>query len=472
MSPSNRLACPGRSVRAILWLVLTSFGLYGILAFNHYLYLPRHVVALSPYSIPFFIFLVLLVAQTVAFYFVPYKYWMYLLVCFIPLEISDPFSIFPVLSPIDYFCAAALAAMVFRLGPQGLIKRVIYSFESAGIFLWTGFLTYGLIDAYFLSGNGRGVLRWGEFLFAYVLGRLAADQEPNLLYELTLLLSLIGATVSGLGILQAFMGGGKYTKVIATFGQHNVLAAFLSLCLPLCYGLSNSEARMPEALKRSAFFLILSAFLLSYSRGAWMGIVIGSLFIIWTWHNSVRSRSPQPLSRTVLTSILLALAVFVLTTHTWRTVFTLTDRRLYWKASFHILKNHPWFGLGPGNYADHIKQYLSAESLKIYMDDLAVRKNVDFWQHLHNLYLQIAVEYGLVGLLIWAGGLFYLVQKAFRVHPREELDKNSLRPYAQISIIAFLVHNLVDILTVTSLDLLFIFLVALSSTPDRADHSD
>lgn len=81
--------------------------------------------------------------------------------------------------------------------------------------------------------------------------------------------------------------------------------------------------------------------------------------------------------------------------------WTLGRRMTYNVIGFDLLFQYPIFGIGPGNYAEFFTlpeyRYLPGRTL--------------FGRQLHNMYLSVAVEYGLVGFTFFAG----LILTAFRM---------------------------------------------------------
>ena len=141
-------------------------------------------------------------------------------------------------------------------------------------------------------------------------------------------------------------------------------------------------------------------------------------------------------------------------------------RAQHWSTAIEILRQHPWTGLGPGRYADQIRHYLSGEWLKMYGDDLIYNSRVNFWIHLHSFYLQSLEDYGIPGGLLLFAALGGLIFQAFRTGP-PSLPRMAL----QISIVAYLAHNFVDVLTINGFDFLFAFFLALSRPSLTSDRS-
>ena len=77
---------------------------------------------------------------------------------------------------------------------------------------------------------------------------------------------------------------------------------------------------------------------------------------------------------------------------------SLSQRIEYTRASFHIIGQHPWFGVGTGDVPQAFRQAY---------DDIHSPLNEEFRFRAHNQYLAIAVAFGLVGLAFFLFVLLY-----------------------------------------------------------------
>jgi putative inorganic carbon (HCO3(-)) transporter len=72
--------------------------------------------------------------------------------------------------------------------------------------------------------------------------------------------------------------------------------------------------------------------------------------------------------------------------------FAVLERVAHWQAAWQMWSDHPWFGVGIGNYEPEYSQY----ALPLWPVALG---------HAHNYYLNVAAEVGVVGLatyvLLW-----------------------------------------------------------------------
>ena len=68
--------------------------------------------------------------------------------------------------------------------------------------------------------------------------------------------------------------------------------------------------------------------------------------------------------------------------------FAIIERLAHWQAAVEMIRAHPWLGIGFGNYAAAYPAY----ALIRWPNPLG---------HAHNIYLNMAAETGLIGLLLY-----------------------------------------------------------------------
>jgi O-antigen ligase len=455
-----------RGPSPVWYLLLSSaLGINGILSLERILNRPGFLGTLPTSSPVVLGFIALLGLFAIAFYLSPLRYWIYITALMVPIEVSVSIGPFPKYSPIDYIAAISGVVLLIKLGPRTAWKEATQSFPFWSFLFFSAFLVYGVVAGKLLGGNPRPPLRWGEFLYFYSVSAIAVRQsEPEEIQRvLSNLLCAIGALISIIVIFQFAASSGHAMEAHATFGHRNVMAAFLSISLPAASAILDPIDPEWTPMRKTASFLMLCAFIMSYSRGAWMGLTFGVLFVLWRLRKNTTIGIPNIRNALLIILMLIGpLGVLLIVRNPERGIFNSSQRPLYWAAAVNVLSHRPLTGLGPGNYDRDLPSYLSPGSLRIFEDDLGGKRRIDFWQHLHNLYLQIAVDYGVIGFVLWAVGLGILVRTAYLQALEEPL---SLKPYFVMSIIAFLVHNTVDLMTVSSLDILVAFFLALTIHP-------
>lgn len=387
-----------------------------------------------------------------------YSSWVLTLIAMVPLEISTPLPPLPSFSSIDYFCACALIAFLMR-EQKNALHKLWKAFSSrlvvAGFLM---FLVWGCVDALAKTGSVRPVLRWGEFLFVYVIAALAASEESNHLSEsLCTLCSIAGVLMATLGIAQCISSLGNFEAMQGTFHQHNAMAAYLSLMFwPALGRMWFSPGRKTAQITS---ILIAASLVFTFSRGAWFGLGVAGAACLWRYAGMSFVASQIRRRNLILLGSLSVVCAGILIFLNLNRFLSISARDMYWKAGSAVLQKHPLAGLGPGNYPVQIRDYLEGKAKDLYDYEFNQKKNrIDFWQYIHNLYLQIMVDYGLIGFLFWLVGFGGLIYRALSsVYAR----RPSLFDFYVFAIAAFLAHNFFDVTTINSFDLVIASFIGL-----------
>ncbi len=155
--------------------------------------------------------------------------------------------------------------------------------------------------------------------------------------------------------------------------------------------------------------LIAAPLFLSQTRSAWMGTVAGVLLVL-------ALRRP----RAIPCLLILVLAVFFLSPAKFqqrlRMGWDITDPTTLGRlelvgTSMRLIRDHPWFGVGPNSVKQEALHYRGSRE---YPDWL--------YQHMHNNFLQIAAERGIPGLLVWMWFMLRLARDAFKLFRRTRVS--------------------------------------------------
>jgi len=216
------------------------------------------------------------------------------------------------------------------------------------------------------------------------------------------------------------------------FSIYMTLAGVLSLVL-----LANLPRLLPGArLPRwptLPWLVSLVGLLATYTRGAWMGFVVGVLALI-------------PATRKGRWLLLGGLIVLGLTTlagpqHLRQRFLTMGDpddptvkERVYmWRSGLTMWRQHPVLGVGPGGVKREYASYALPE---------AVKKRTG---HVHNTPLQVLVERGVLGLAawVWIWAAFYARGiRLLRRLPSEARQERALVAGSLAAITGFLIAGL------------------------------
>ncbi len=228
---------------------------------------------------------------------------------------------------------------------------------------------------------------------------------------LALLLIVAGCVAALHGIYQGLLTPvTTETRVAGTMSVYMTFAGLLMLVGLL--GLGRFLFRQPqEKWLIGVVAIIVVSLLLTLTRQAWLGFLTGLLFLVFCW------RKQWLLAIPVLIALVLIFSPASVKDRIYSMVnlqdWTVQSRFALWRGGWEVLKDHPLTGCGfrcmdivHVNYPDptgYIKKY----------------------RGMHNNFVQLAVDTGLLGLTawisIWVGYFFAL----FRRYRQSESDSTS-----------------------------------------------
>jgi O-antigen ligase len=98
---------------------------------------------------------------------------------------------------------------------------------------------------------------------------------------------------------------------------------------------------------------------------------------------------------------------------------TWNGRLSLWQGAYDVFAAHPIVGVGTGNYAEAALGY--SESVQAHTARKAEQTGGELSGATHNIFLGVASELGLVGLILLLGILFLAFQAAWRIAQRSDL---------------------------------------------------
>lgn len=305
--------------------------------------------------------------------------------------------------------------------------------------------------------NLRG-LRW-QTIIAIVLS-VAAFQAVVGIWQF----GIKGWGPEHFGILDGFY------RAYGTFEQPNPYGGFIGMGLLLAVGVTLSaleeviRKRTPAALGRlvgpvGLSALLATALVMSWSRGAWLGVAIGALVILLAWPRRWWIGTGLLIGGVAV--MLLALQIgwlpasianrltgFMDFTQTFDVRgadiapdnFAVVERLAHWQTAQEMARYHPWVGIGFGNYEPVYPGY-------------ALMNWPHALGHAHNYYLNLLAEVGVLGLAAYLGLWLTIAWLTWRVTRRAEgitrgIALGMLGAWVHLS-----VHQLVDNLYVANLHL-------------------
>jgi len=318
--------------------------------------------------------------------------------------------------------------------------------------IFVGWAAISLLWATSVEDAALEVIKWAEIVLIMLMVTEAGKQRLGW--------AIAGVLVSGvfqaaLGIWQhslrgigpeTFKLGEHLYRAYGSFEQPNPYAGYLGLIWPIAVGLliaqiSNLKSHIlnlkpqfsnPGRILRPATFalllvtcvlLLVLALVFSWSRGAWLGALAAIAAMaaalprrIWLGVGGVVIAVAVLLSANTIGLLPNAIRSRLTDFTQQAQVFdvrgqgitdansAVLERLAHWQAASEMIRYHPWTGVGFSNYETVYPQYA------LWNWPIALG-------HAHNIYLNVAAELGLPGLLaylfLW-GAIFWQTARALR----------------------------------------------------------
>jgi putative inorganic carbon (hco3(-)) transporter len=320
-------------------------------------------------------------------------------------------------------------------------------------------------------------LKWLELLVVLVVVLDLARDRRQVSWLLAALF-VAGAAESLYGVAQFATGGGPRQfeldgalRAFGHFDQPNPFAGYLAMILPLAVmtALARPVATPFRLLALGTAPVLLAGIGLSQSRGAWLGVALATVVLFALWSHRTRllllpaSAAALVFGLAALGGLLppsiadrLAQTIQYFGVFDVRTVdlssdnWAVVERMAHWQAGWYMFLDHPWLGVGAGNYAAAYPLYYVAT----WLDPLG---------HAHNYYLNTLAELGVVGLallLLLLALVFYRLGGALvRSAAFGGTFWRATLAGVMGALVVFCVHNLFDNLFVHSVNVQMGFIV-------------
>lgn len=294
-------------------------------------------------------------------------------------------------------------------------KRVVrIELVDIFVFIFALFLLLGgLISAGGIASVRSSLLYFG-FMLSYFLvvnmlrKRSSVERAIKLVVFSASMIAIIGIFEQGKGTvnpswIDTVVFSEIGTRVTSLFDNPNMLSIYLILAFPFVLG----EIVSVKTGKERLMYLLCAASILvctvfTWSRGAWLGLVVSVCIFLLAYNIKTIWALLLAFISMPLWSMLIPSSVIERAVSIGSVTDSSTFYRLYtWKGVFRMLKDCFFSGIGTGEGAFR-------EVFPIYS-----YAGTEYVMHSHSLYLEIAVQLGIVGLLIFAAIMFFFGQKCF-----------------------------------------------------------
>ncbi len=356
------------------------------------------------------------------------------------LILAVPFgSWFPIpvsvgnLTAVDVLVAMLLALWLARMMAHDRAIRLRFpalAFPFA-VFIFAALLS--TMAALSLQFALKELTKWVEMFAVYLY--VATNLDRSQIRRTLAVMLIAGAAEATIGVYQflfrigpeGFALFGRFMRAYGTFEQPNPFAGYLGLGIPIALGLVTavvgglSSAVRPQTVDRRlqwarwsltglavlSLTIMLAALLMSWSRGAWLGV--GAALVVTVVVQSRRAFALSVIAAFLLTFIILLSSINIIPgviaerfsgigdyfgVFDVRGVkvddanYAIVERMAHWQSALEMYAAHPVLGVGIGNYATVYPAY----ALPRWSDPLG---------HAHNYYLNVAAETGTIGLLAY-----------------------------------------------------------------------
>jgi len=281
-------------------------------------------------------------------------------------------------------------------------------------------------------------------LFSGVIILLFRNRNIKLsVYEITSFSVMKGLFV--VGVFQSFYGVlqyiGKYPSnhnsfaVTGSFDNPAGFIAVLSLLFPIGIFWCIKSKRLEQRLVFFSVGLILFSIIISGSRTGLLAVIIStiSIFIIEFQLLSKIKHLKYFKLKVFSTIILLLASLFIL--YVWKPD-SANGRLLIWNVSTEMIKDKPLIGFGykgfQANYMSYQAQYFKENP------NSSFKQLADNVTHPFNEFIKIAVNYGVIGLLLYIfliSIVFWIIFKS--KHPQKNILVGMLVSFITISIFSY-----------------------------------
>jgi putative inorganic carbon (HCO3(-)) transporter len=347
-------------------------------------------------------------------------------------------SLFPVAG---YLTIVILLSHYIRRNQMGQLFSVVKSDYSL-IFLLSSFgLSALLSKQHMASLTALTILVLQVLLYIIIRSHLKESQQNISIIRYLLLTSLF---VTAFGIFQYYfitnmpstwIDKNLYNNIpnraFSTMYNPNVLGSYLIIVISIAIAGFQCSAKKYNRVLSTLILVVASlCMLLTYSRGAWLGLAISVLIIFF-----FSKDKPYILSVLAMTLILAIPEINIILSRI-NLDFLSNDssnvyRRYLWTLALQMFSQNPLLGTGLGSFGFSLPSHSTAGGYLV--------------SHAHNIYLQLLAETGILGFTAFFGYILTAVYISFRVFRQSACQQTRcIALGAAGSIVGLLVHGTVD----------------------------
>jgi O-antigen ligase len=339
-------------------------------------------------------------------------------------------------------------------------------------------------------------LRASELLLAlFFASSVVRGPAARKLFAIALTAATVFYSVAGLMQIKPALN----LRIYSFFTNPNQLAGYLVLVLPVLLALFLHCARHRfRPVFAYAGLVGVAALMATFSRGGMVAFLVGFTLVVAVHlgskvyrvfrYSEVRSFLSSRLRTPVRSGMVLSIHLLVLLTGTLFMLDKVDVQPLLYRSATYLKhrvfketgdnpmavrdtlvsagltmwSGNRWTGVGPGNYAVATEDYLQERAT-----DSNLPSPIVFQVNTHNLFIQLLVDYGVLGLASFLVLIVYLLSRLVSSATRSPWALGGLGLLA-----AFFAHNMVDVTFPSlALEMGLLLGVALRAAKDMTDQS-
>lgn len=234
------------------------------------------------------------------------------------------------------------------------------------------------------------------FLFYFFIRFCGKVESFDVLSDIALIIILLHLLWCLLQYVEVLPNNNRYFKVASSFGNPDMLSAFLAVLLPLCY-----QGSKWKVLRILILVLTIGLFFFLQARTA----IVASMITLLIYYFSKRS---VPKIYIIIAVVAMVLGVVLLIFWYNKSVL---GRFYIWIVSLSMLLGKP-FGWGLYAYEKYYPEYQSKFTME--NPDIVNLLNYDVVHSPYNEFLNVAVCLGIVGLLLYLMFVVYILISAYK----------------------------------------------------------
>ncbi len=224
-------------------------------------------------------------------------------------------------------------------------------------------------------------------------------------------------------------------RVVSTFENPNMLGEYLILLLPMIFAMVIGEEGW---YKRVGYLLVFAAgagcLIFTWARGAWLGFILSGVVFLLMWNRKSLALIAMGIAALPFAVPYLPSSIVSRFTSIGNLSDTSTNYRVFiWRGSANLAADYALTGIGVGEQAfDRVYPYYAFAG-------------IEKAPHAHNLFLQLFIEVGIFGFIVFLAVMFCLLQNGFSLAKNGE--DNTVRLIgcgAMCGVLAALVQGMTD----------------------------